>query len=159
MHVCTASRSTVHYIVPHGWGRTTAWTLYSCCLNTVLVLLEHCTRAAWTLYSCCLNTVLVLLEHCTRGCTTLYAVRACCTACNTHAEYSREAMAEWVMFEADLWNGDSLSHAYFFQFGHCVNSRVQQDSFPVSVLSGKTIFTLQRHSKVSSSSARHCIHL
>ena len=36
-----------------------------------------------------------------------------------------------------------------FRFGHCINIRVQQDS-----LSGKVIFALQKHSKVSSSSTR-----
>ena len=58
------------------------------------------------------------------------------------------------MFEADLWNGDGLSHANYFRFGHCVNIGVQQDSFAAPVPSGKAIFTLQQHSKVSSSSAR-----
>ena len=42
-------------------------------------------------------------------------------------------MAEWVMFEADLWNGDSLLRPNFFRFGHCVNIGVQQDSFPAPV--------------------------
>ena len=58
------------------------------------------------------------------------------------------------MFEADLWNGGSLSRANYFRFGHCVNVGVQQDSFPAPVPSGKAIFALQKHSKVSSSSAR-----
>ena len=49
------------------------------------------------------------IEHCTGDSTKLYAVRACCTVCNVHAERSCEAMAEWVMFEADLRNVDSLS--------------------------------------------------
>ena len=54
------------------------------------------------------------------------------------------------MFEADLWNGTPI----FFRFGHCVNIGVQQDSFPAPLPSGKAIFALQKHSKVSSSSAR-----
>ena len=45
--------------------------------------------------------------------TKLYAVRACCTVYNTHAERFCEAMTEWIMFEADLWNGNSLSRANF----------------------------------------------
>ena len=63
------------------------------------------------------------------------------------------------MFEADLWNSDSLSRATFFRFGHCVNIGVQLDSVPAPVLSGKAIFALQEHSKVSSSNAQRCIHL
>ena len=51
---------------------------------------------------------------------------------------------EWVMFEADLWNGDSLSRAIFVQLGHCVNTGVQQDSFPAPVPYGKVIFVLQQ---------------
>ena len=54
------------------------------------------------------------IEHCTGCRTKLYAVRACCTVCNTHDECLCKAMAEWVMFEADLWNADSLSSANFF---------------------------------------------
>ena len=92
-------------------------------------------------------------EHCIGYRTKLYARRACCTGYNTHAERFCSAMAEWVMFEADLWNGDSLSRANFFRFGHCVNIRVQQDSFPAPVPIGKAIFGLQTHSEVSSSSA------
>ena len=38
------------------------------------------------------------------GCTILYAV---------YAERSCEAIAEWVMFEADLWSVDSLSSTIF----------------------------------------------
>ena len=94
------------------------------------------------------------IENCTGGRTKPYAVRACCTVCNTHAERSCEAMAEWVMFEADLRNVDSFSSTNFW-FGHCVNIGVQQDSFPAPVLSGKASFAaLQKHSKVSFSSAR-----
>ena len=99
------------------------------------------------------------MQHCTGCCTKLYAVRACCTVCNTHAERSCEGMAEWVMFEADLWNADSLSSANFFRFRDCITIGVQQDSFPAPVPSGKAIFALQKNSKVSSSSARRCIHL
>ena len=98
-------------------------------------------------------------EHCTDCRTKLYAAWACCTVCNTHTERSCEAMAECVMFEADLGNVDSLSSTNFFRFGHCVNIEVRQDSFPAPVLSGKAIFALQRHSKVFSSSARRRIHL
>ena len=57
------------------------------------------------------------IEHCTGGHTKLHAVRACCTVCNTHGERSCQAIAEWVMFEADLWNVDSLSRANFFGSG------------------------------------------
>ena len=39
------------------------------------------------------------------------------------------------VFKADLRNADSLSSATFYQFGHCVNIRVQQDSFPAPVAS------------------------
>ena len=45
-----------------------------------------------------------------------------------HTERFYSAMAEWVMFEADLGNGDSLSHANYFRFGHCINTTVQQDT-------------------------------
>ena len=45
-----------------------------------------------------------------------------------------------------------------FSVRHYVNSGVQQDSFPAPVLSGKAIFVPQMHIKVSSSSARRCIH-
>ena len=41
-----------------------------------------------------------------------------------------------------------------FRFGHCVNMGVQRDSIPAPELSGKAIFALQKHSKVSSSSTR-----
>ena len=44
-------------------------------------------------------------------------------------------MAEWVLFEADLGNSNSLSHAHFFRVGHCVNIEVQQDRLPEPVLS------------------------
>ena len=57
------------------------------------------------------------------------------------------------MFEADLGNGDSHSRVNFFRFGHCVNIGVQQDSFPAPVPSGKATFALEKHSKVSPSSA------
>ena len=42
----------------------------------------------------------------------------------------------------------------FFPLGHCVNIGVQQDSFLVPVPSGVAKYALQKHSKVSSSSAR-----
>ena len=57
------------------------------------------------------------LEHCTGARTKMYAVRACCAVCNMHAERSCEAMAAWVMFEADLWNVNSLSSTNFFGSG------------------------------------------
>ena len=63
------------------------------------------------------------------------------------------------MFEADLGDSDSLSHAHFFRFGHCIYIGVQQDSLSAPVLSERAIFSLQRHSQVSCSSARRCIHL
>ena len=58
------------------------------------------------------------------------------------------------MFETDLWNGDSLSRANCFRFGHCVNTGVQLDRFPAPVPQGKASFALQKHSKVSPSSAQ-----
>ena len=58
------------------------------------------------------------------------------------------------MFETDLWNGDSLSRANYFRFGLCVNTGVQLDSFPAPVHQGKASFALQKHSKVSPSSAQ-----
>ena len=64
------------------------------------------------------------------------------------------AMTEWVMFETDLWNDDSLSRANCFRFGHCVNTGVQLDSFPAPVPQGKASFALQKHSKVSPSNAQ-----
>ena len=93
------------------------------------------------------------MKNCTGCCTNLYAVRACCTVCKLMLNVY-EAMAEWAMFEADLWNADSLSSANFFRFRHCVNIAVQRDSFPALVQSGKVIFALQKNSKVSSSSAQ-----
>ena len=77
------------------------------------------------------------IEHCTGCSTKLYAVRECCTVCNTHAERSCSAMAEWMMFKVDIWNDDSLSRANFFRLGNCINTGVQQDSFPAAVLSGQ----------------------
>ena len=54
------------------------------------------------------------------------------------------------MFEADLWNGDSLSRANLFSVRHYVNSGVQQDCFPAPVqempslrLKGRPKFLLQ----------------
>ena len=58
-------------------------------------------------------------EHCTVC--KLHAVRERCTVYNTHAERVWEETAEWVMFETDLMNGDSLSPIRFLRFGHCVN--------------------------------------
>ena len=58
------------------------------------------------------------------------------------------------MFETDLWNGDRLSRANCFRFGHCVNTGVQLSSFPAPVPHGKAGFALQKHSKVSPSSAQ-----
>ena len=57
------------------------------------------------------------IEHCTAGRTKLYAVRACCIVCNMHAKRFSEARAEWMVFEADLRNVDSLSLANFFGLG------------------------------------------
>ena len=48
-------------------------------------------------------------DHCTYGCTTLYELSIWCVVCNTESELFCETLAEWVMFEADLWNIDSLS--------------------------------------------------
>ena len=58
------------------------------------------------------------------------------------------------MFEADLWNVDSLSSANFIRFRHYVNIGVQRDNFPVPVLSRMATFALQQYSKVSSSTTR-----
>ena len=99
------------------------------------------------------------IEHCTGDHTKLYAVRACCTVCNTHAERSCEVLAEWVTFEADLWNVDSRSSTNYVWFGHCVNIGVQWDGFPAPVPSGKASFALQKRSRAFSSSARRRIHL
>ena len=48
-------------------------------------------------------------DHCTYGCTTLYELSIWCVVCNTESELFCETLAEWVMFEVDLWNIDSLS--------------------------------------------------
>ena len=63
------------------------------------------------------------IEHCTGCRTQLFVVRACCTVYNTHAERSCKAMAEWLMFEADVWNGDSLSRVIFFGSGTALISK------------------------------------
>ena len=39
------------------------------------------------------------------------------------------------MFEADLWDVDSLSRTTIFRFGHCVNIVVHLDGFPAVGLS------------------------
>ena len=52
------------------------------------------------------------------------------------------------MFEADLWNVDSLSGALFFRFGHCFNIGVQRDGLQATVPSCNAIFALQKQSKV-----------
>ena len=72
-------------------------------------------------------------EHCTGGRTKLYVLTTCCTVRNTHAERFREAMAEEVIFEADLWDVDSLSRTNTFRFSHWVNIGVQHDGFPAPV--------------------------
>ena len=51
------------------------------------------------------------------------------------------------MFEADLWNANSLSSAIFFQFDYCVNIGVQQDSFPGPVPSGRPSLRFKRTAK------------
>ena len=94
-------------------------------------------------------------DHCTYGCTTLYEFSICCVECNTESELFCETLAEGVMFEVDLWNIDSLSSTIF---GSIFNIVPQQDSFPTPVPSGKAIFALQKHRKVSSS-VDGCIHL
>ena len=53
-------------------------------------------------------------KNTTGGCTILYAMRAYCRVCNTHVQRHCETMAEWVMFDLDLWNSDGLSSATFF---------------------------------------------
>ena len=74
-------------------------------------------------------------------------MRACCTVSTTDAEPFCESMAELVMFEADLGNSDSLSHAHFFRFWHCVNIGVQQDSLPAPVLSGRSSLSFRGTAK------------
>ena len=69
--------------------------------------------------------------------------------CNTEFELFCETLAEWVMFEVDLWNIDSLSSTIFF--GSSFNIGFQQDSFPTPVPAGKAIFALRKHMNVSSS--------
>ena len=51
------------------------------------------------------------------------------------------------MFEADLWNSDSLSRPIFFRCGHCVNTGVQKDNLPAPVPQEKaTLMLPQRDS-------------
>ena len=52
-------------------------------------------------------------DHCAYGCTTLYELSVCCVVCDTESELFYETLAEWVMFEVDLWNIDSLSSTIF----------------------------------------------
>ena len=85
----------------------------------------------WLHYTVCSEGMLYRVQH---------VGRTCC-----------EAMAEWVMFEVDLWNVDCLSSANIFRLGHCVKIGVQRDSFPAPEV---RIFALQKHSEVSSSSAQ-----
>ena len=61
------------------------------------------------------------IEYYTGCCTKLYAVRACCTVCNTHAERSCEAMAEWVMLKLIYGMPIACQAPLFFRFGHSVN--------------------------------------
>ena len=72
-------------------------------------------------------------EHCTGGRTKLYVLTAFCTVHNTPSERFHDAMAEKVMFEADLWDVDSLSRTNIFRFCHCVNIVVQHDGFMKSI--------------------------
>ena len=48
-------------------------------------------------------------DQCTYGCTTLYELSIWYVVCNTESELFCETLTEWVMFEVDLWNIDSLS--------------------------------------------------
>ena len=52
-------------------------------------------------------------DHCTYGCTTLYELIKWCVVFNTESELVCETLADWVMFEVDLWNIDSLSGTIF----------------------------------------------
>ena len=52
------------------------------------------------------------------------------------------------MFEADLWDVDSLSRPNIFLFGHRVDIAVQQAGLPAPVPSGSAIFANEKHSKV-----------
>ena len=54
------------------------------------------------------------IELCTSCCTKVCAVTACCTVYYTHAECCCKAMAKRVIFEADLWNDESLSRVILF---------------------------------------------
>ena len=51
-------------------------------------------------------------------CTKLYAVKACRIVCNTHPE-RHQPLAEWMMFDADLWDSDGLSSAKLFRYLLC----------------------------------------
>ena len=48
------------------------------------------------------------IEQCAAGWTTLYTVWFC-RVCNTHAEHL--AMAEYAIFDVDIWDIDSMSSA------------------------------------------------
>ena len=63
-----------------------------------------------------------------------------------------EAMAKWVVLEADLWNVDSFSRANFF-FGSGT-AFISGCSGIASERQRKAILALQKHCKVSSSSAQ-----
>ena len=52
-------------------------------------------------------------DDCACGCTTLYELSVYYVVCNTESEMFYETLAEWVMFEMDLWNIDSLSSTIF----------------------------------------------
>ena len=57
------------------------------------------------------------------------------------------------MFEADLWDVDSISRPNNIRFGHCIDIGVQQAGLPAPVPSGSATFANEKHSKVFSSSA------
>ena len=63
------------------------------------------------------------------------------------------------MFEADLWNDDSLSHANFFGSGTALISESSRIASQHQCCQERPSLRFKGTAKVSSSSARHCIHL
>ena len=101
-----------------------------------IVALAHGRRSHYTLWYANVagsHNSMRSIGYFTGGRAKLYAVRACCTVCNTHAERFCKAIAEWVMFEADLCRY-AFKDKLFFQFGHYVNIGVQRNGFPAPVL-------------------------
>ena len=70
------------------------------------------------------------IGHCTGRFTKLYLMRVCCTVCKTHAECLCEAIVEWVMLEADLWNADCLSSTICFPSIRALRCHQSPAGFP-----------------------------